>query len=252
MLIPERPAEATEGTAFCSTLPQALDHVREERLLAEFLTNSNVPDFYRNFVEVTAQIGSSELVMRVAPDYLVIGSDVDHVRIPLNPLSAQKVADAWGCLLPTKKIVDLIWKAAPNKLSPQPLPPTSQMTSVQWFLRNNDLIEKQLKALSTFSLGQLVAGHKKDVVITSKTFVVQNKVAIYGWHEKNGHAIQGPQPNASSHDASYADYSHGIRLVDQECVLDGAPTTVQAVLADPVLCKLLSEEGPVREPRYKV
>lgn len=172
------------------------------------------------------------------------------MRVPTNPITAQKIADAWGCCLPTKKMVDLIWQKADIKLDPFPLPPTAAMTTVDWFKRSNDAIRKQLAKEQAYELGNLVAGHKKDVVITSRIFKARNKVAIYGWHRKNGSPIQGPGVNAGSHDAHYADYSHGIRLIDDVAYVDGVETTVQAILADPDLCKYLLEEGIIVDPRY--
>lgn len=257
MLIPDRLPFAKAGIEFCDGLPSSrLDPVREKAILEEFVDSSNVPDFYRNFVDV--QVGDDtgstahSLVIRVAPDYLCIGNDDDYVRIPTNPLTAQKLADLWGCVLPTKKMVDLIWRHASIKLAPRPLPPTAQMTSVEWFKRSNVAIQIQLAAESSFALGQLIGGHKKDVVITSKTFKTPKKVAIYGWHQKNGVAIQGPGVNGSSHEETYADYSHGIRMIDSTVVLDGTEMSIFDVLKDTTLCKYLSEEGTLENPKYKI
>jgi hypothetical protein len=253
MLIPDRNSFVVAGQEFCNNLPsKKLDPVREKALLDEFLTGAHVPDFYRNFVTLEVGDDKHAVTISVAPDYLCVGTDDDYVRIPLNPISAQRIADAWDCTLPTKKMVDLIWKAAPIKLSPFPLPPTAAMTTVEWFLRSNDAIQKQLGKEPTFSLGMLVGGHKKDVVVTSKTFVNAKRVAIYGWHQKNGKAIQGPGVNGSSHEETYADYSHGIRLIDNVAYVDGIATTIQEILKDSDLCRYLSEEGVVDSPRYKV
>lgn len=250
MTIPDRPSGARTGTDFCATLPDALNAERESAMLAELLSG-NVPALYRNFVPVSVHDPNiGELTFLVAHDYLAVGDDEDHVRLPLNPLSAQRIADTWECLLPTKKMVDVIWRAAPTKLVPQPLPPTSAMTSVRWFLQSNVKINEHLELMSSHLPGGLVAGHKKDVVITPRTFSRPGKVAIYGWHQPGGHPIQ--QLNEKSHDDKYADYSHGIRLIAQECFLDGSATTVASILADPQLCKLLSDEGPIQEPKYRV
>ena len=46
----------------------------------------------------------------------------------------------------------------------------------------------------------------------------------------------------------YVDYSHGIRLVKQQMIVDGVPMSVADVLADPNLCVLLSDEGVVTNP----
>jgi len=253
MLIPDRNPFVSPGQEFCQKLPsKKLDPVREAALLDEFLSGANVPDFYRNFVSLDVGDDKHTVTISVAPDYLCVGTDDDYVRIPLNPLSAQKIADAWECSLPTKKMVDLIWKAASTKVDPFPLPPTAMMTSVEWFVRSNDAIQKQLLKDPNYVLGNLVGGHKKDVVITTKVFANPKKVAIYGWHQKNGKAIQGPGVNGSSHEETYADYSHGIRLVDNVAYVDGAATTIQEILKDKDLSRYLSEEGVVDNPRYKV
>jgi hypothetical protein len=219
-------------------------------LLEEFIDRSNVPDHFRAFVPLEVRSGKRSLIIRVAPDYLLVGTDGDSIRIPLNPLSAQKIADAWDCILPTKKIVDLIWNAGVIKLAPQPLPPTPAMTTVEWILRSNALIEGQLSKVESRVLGQLIVGHKKDVIITTGTATNPGKVAIYGWHQLDGVPIQ--QPNGFSHSATYADYSHGIRLIDARCVLDGNETIVENILADSQLSKMISDEGPIRKPRYRI
>lgn len=56
------------------------------------------------------------------PDYLAIGSNDDFVRIPMDPKTAQKIADQTGTSLPTTKMVDDIYKQADTRLTPQPLP----------------------------------------------------------------------------------------------------------------------------------
>ncbi len=41
-----------------------------------------------------------------------------------------------------------------------------------------------------------------------------------------------------------------MRLVKNACTVDGKATTIQAVLKDPELCKLLSDEGPIEGDFY--
>ena len=50
------------------------------------------------------------------PDYLALGSNEDFVQIPMNPLTAQRIADQTGTSLPTKKIVDDVYRQAEVKL----------------------------------------------------------------------------------------------------------------------------------------
>ena len=73
-------------------------------------------------------------------------------------------------------------------------------------------------------------------------------MAIYGWQRLDGIPIQ---PLTIIHAATYVDYSHGIRLVSAAMIVDGKPTTVAAVLKDPVLNILLSDEGPILHVTYE-
>ena len=48
----------------------------------------------------------------VMPDYLTVGSDTDFVRVPTTPMTAARIADAFGCARPTRKVVDAVYAAA--------------------------------------------------------------------------------------------------------------------------------------------
>ena len=179
----------------------------------------------------------------VMSDYLAIGSDADFVRIPMTPAAAEKVAGAFDCVLPTCKMVDDIYRHAEVKLEPIPL--TQDRESLQTFIFHNVLIQAQREGKALGLL--MVAGDKKDVVITNRLAERPNRVAIYGWQRLDGIPIQ---PLTIIHAATYVDYSHGIRLVCAAMTVDGKPTTVAAVLKDPVLNILLSDEGPILHVTY--
>ncbi len=106
---------------------------------------------------------------------------------------------------------------------------------------------QDILAVGCGQLGPLVGGIKKDVVITPLLASNPGKVAIYGWHQLNGQPIQ---PLYLGHGVSYVDYSHGIRLVRGQMLVNGQVRSVADVLADPDLCVLLSDEGVVTNPRY--
>jgi hypothetical protein len=76
---------------------------------------------------------------------------------------------------------------------------------------------------------------------------VPKPVVIYGWHQLNGSPIQ---PLYNGHEETYADYSHGIRLVRDSVQLNGVPMTITSILQDAALAVLLSDEGPIAVPRY--
>lgn len=256
---PPRAPESATGLHFVDTIPDALCQEREDAIVHELLSG-NVPAFMRKFVEVDASGKDAsgndrQLKLYVSPDYLCVGSggggeEEDFVRVPLNPLSAQAVADEFGCTLPTKKMVDIIWKAALVKLDPSPIPPDAAMTTTKRFVAHNKKVEAA--RAGKHIVGQLLAGHKKDVVLTNRLLDVAGnflkRVAIYGWQWLTGKVIQDLNP--TSHEDTYADYSHGIRLVALDCTLEGSPANVRDVLADSVLWALLSDEGPMKFLSY--
>lgn len=248
LAIPKRRATAPTGTEFAQHWSSASPTQREEAALAELL-KGNVPEFIREFAEVTIEGKDTEgvphtVLLRVSPDYLAIGTDEDFLRIPITPSSGQLVADAYGCILPTRKIVDAIYNQAQVKLEPRPL--TEDRESLTTFKQHHQIIQSQFRNFGA-KLGSLVAGIKKDVVVSNRLADRPDRVAIYGWHKLDGRPIQ---PLSTVHVAWYVDYSHGIRLIDQFVEIDGKRMRVDEVLADPKLHTLLSDEGPILMPLY--
>jgi len=244
--LPPRAATALTGTAFARSIADLPRQEREARILAE-VKAGNVPHFLRALVPVTVGIGATKATYFVTPDYLAIGSDDDYFLTPLTPGTAQQIAGLVGCCLPTPKMVDDIYAAATVKLTPEPIPPSRAMTTVPVFLRHNEMVRIQRKDLGK-RLGALVAGHKKDVVIANVVFAKEGKVAIYGWHKRDGKPIQ---PLYTGHTANWVDYSHGIRLVLRRMTISGQDKTIDEVLADPELAPLLSNEGVMHRSRYE-
>jgi hypothetical protein len=251
--LPPRPASALTASQLATNASFLTTNlVERENFIRTQVLAGNVPDFLRQLTPVTLTdrtAGGTNLVtIYVTPNYLALGSDTDFVLMPMTPETAQHIADATDCILPTRKIVDTIYANAMVKLPPQPLPPDTRMTTPSVFLQHNQIVRTQLLAL-TPALMALSAGHKKDVVITPLLTTATNKVAIYGWHRKNGVAIQ---PIYLGHTSAWVDYSHGIRLVSQTALLNGHRTNLAMLLANPELCHLLSDEGVLTQVRYPV
>ena len=240
--IPPRQDSALTGSAFAKQILNATGAKREEQILVQYM-DGNVPSFMRNLQEVTVQSGSDTAKILCLPDYLCIGSDDDYFRTPMFPGTGQKVADLFSCLLPTRKIVNEIWKAS-SKFTPTPLSPNSQMVSTQAYFDHNKVINNSMAKLG-YQVGQLLGGHKKDVVICRQ--IPKDKVVIYGWHQSNGVAIQGM--NSTSHSSTYVDYSHGFRLICNKFLLNGQPESLADFLKRDS-GKLLSDEGPMVTVSY--
>jgi hypothetical protein len=163
----------------------------------------------------------------------------------MNLPTASAVASRLGFILPTRKIVDAIYRQSAFHFSPEPMTAGPEMRSTEYYRIHNQKIEAQSRLLG-IEPGALVSGDKKDVVLTNLLTRNPGRIAIYGWHRLNGLPIQ---PLSTVHGACYADYSHGIRLVSETMIVDGAARSVYDVLRDPVLSRVLSDEGPIPNVR---
>ena len=249
-IFPPRPTNAPTGSEFVRSI-EALEFDAREEAIFEQINSGNVPDFLRTFctVSVTNIVSNRTNIgmLHGAPDYLAVGTDADYFLTPMSPFTAQRLAGRLRCQLPTRKIVDAIWQAAAVKLAPAPLTPGADMVTVRQFAKHNSIIHTQRRAQAAFPLGKLVAGHKKDVVITPRLGTTTNRVAIYGWHKADGKPIQ---PLYLGHTAAWVDYSHGIRLVHEDATVNGQERRLADVLGDPVVADLFSDEGPLGPARY--
>jgi type IX secretion system substrate protein len=250
--LPARQTNALSGSQFEATIASAtLSLTNRENMIYAQVSAGNVPNFYRTFVAVTstATIGTAtqSVTYYVAPDYLAIGCDTDYFLMPMSPMLATKIGALTGTTLPTSKMVGNIWAAATVKLAPQPLTPGSQMSTVPYFAHHDSIVGQQ-RATFSQPLGSLTSGDKKDVIISDTIYAIANRVVIYGWYYQNGSYIQ---PVTNVHADTYMDYSHGIRLVQNNCMLNGTtPTTIQAILESPTLNSLLANGGAISQPWY--
>ena len=168
------------------------------------------------------------VVLTVSRDYLSILGE----RVPMSAPNAQAAVDSLGCLLPTPAIVDAIDAAA--AIVPMPTWPGADKLTAErlaW-------CEEETRA-RMLGVAGLVAGHRKDVVLVPN--LPAGRVVIYGGRWPDGRRIQDV---SARHEAAYSDYSHGIRAVRSDCLVDGKPSTVAAALA----AGLLGGPVPLRYP----
>ncbi|TCP38748.1 hypothetical protein EV662_11849 [Rhodovulum marinum] len=243
--IPNRPRGAAPGGALARKM-DGLQGAERDRLIERELLAGNLPGFLRMLTPVTirgrlpsGRVG--EVTICVTPDYLALGSDSDYLRVPMGLPAAARVADRFGFLLPTTRMVDAIFAQARLRLAPQPMTPGAAMTSTRYFWQHNRTVDGQTRGRA----GQLTAGQKKDLVLTNRLRRNPGRVAIYGWHKPDGQPIQ---PLSTVHGARYADYSHGVRLVSQTAYVGGRAVALADLLADPTYAGILSGEGPIEAP----
>jgi hypothetical protein len=244
--IPARAAQDLTGSQFAQHVTNMNSQEREEAILEE-ISKGNFPAFLRKLVPVQLQCELANgqtltATIFVTPDYLAIGSDSDFLRIPMNLHTAVTIAERFGFVLPTRKMVDAIYLQSRYHLAPQPLPAGPQMRSTEYYSTHNHMIEDQVHAVGA-PLGALVSGDKKDVVMSNRLAINLGRIAIYGWHRGPGQPIQ---PLSTVHGANYADYSHGIRLISEWALVNGTLQSIRELLLDPSMARVFSDEGPIR------
>jgi len=235
----EKAAQRTKGSDFYAQALQ-MQWKQRDSFAVERVLLGEIPPFLRKLKKIDVSIidsSSGKLVKAtyfVTADYISVGTKKDWARIPLTPIAGQKIADSFNCFLPTKKMVDDIYKAAKVKLTPVPMYIYRDSSITMW--QHHLIIEGQRKQRKG-----LIAGIKKDVVISGKISRSDkpNRVAIYGWHLPNGKPIQ---PLYTGHVNWYADYSHGIRLVYRKIKVNGKWMDYTDVLKHPILHKLICNE----------
>lgn len=247
MLIPSRSTNVT-GSQFANNNYNTDVNVREFNILNE-IQSGNMPDFLRKFTSIHITVGNNSITYLTMPNYLSIGSDDDYLIIPMNAITAQKICKQFDCSLPTKLMVDQIWKQSINKLAPKPFGPPydANMFSTARYVWSDKEIKKQMVGKD---INKLTAGHKKDIIISNNLSPnnYNRKVCIYGWHNTDGTVIQGK--NYFTHEVTYFDYSQTIRLIANDVIVNGSPRRLQDVFVDPVFCNLVSDEGIVTFLNY--
>ncbi|MFM1988615.1 MAG: hypothetical protein RJA99_1572 [Pseudomonadota bacterium] len=243
-IAPRDPA-APGGTEFVRRL-DGLSEPERDLAIRSALLAGNLPGFLRRAVplELAAPPGgmrTPRVTVCVLPDYLAVGSDDDHVRVPMSLHAASAIAHAFGFTLPTRRLVDAIYAQAAVRLEPRPLPAGDAMRSTAYFVRHDAIVRAQRDAQPA-PRGALVAGHKKDLVLTGRLRQAPDRLALYGWHRGPSAPIQ---PLSLVHGARYADYSHGVRLVAATAWVDGRARPIGEVLRDARLSAALSDEGPI-------
>lgn len=252
--IPDRSENAIEGSEFVNKVTGLSLADREKAAIREILSG-NIPSFSRKLKQLkvieTVNGESYEIVFYTTMDYIAIGSDQDYLYIPMTPATGQYLADKMNCILPTKKVVDIIYSKSEIKLRPQPIPPSDIMTTVPVFWQHTDSIKQQIFQMKLDrSANNVIAGHKKDIIISNKIYNKEgtsDRVVIYGWHLGVNNPIQ---PVYNGHVDWYADYSHGLRLISKTAFINGESIQVEDILKDSTLSILLSGEGLISKPYY--
>jgi hypothetical protein len=192
------------------------------------------------------RLRAGRIEVEVSADYLSIVGE----RVPMTAAVAQAAVDSLDALLPTPKIVEIIEEHAVIVPAPTWAPPPGQSRAAQTSAAVFGWCEEETEIRFTVRgvpPGRLVAGHRKDIVISD--YMPAGVVVIFGARWPDGRRLQGvyPRPGTAGHGDFYEDYLHGVRAVRRRCWLDGRETTLDEILSGAHAALL---GGPVARLRY--
>jgi hypothetical protein len=119
-------------------------------------------------------------VIDVATDYFSVGEEGDFIRLPLLPVTAQKIGNLTGLLMPTPMLVYRIWQAA-IKLKRQSIAALGESNkgpNFAQYVKHNAAIQEQISGTPRSTL---LSGHKKDIVVSN--LMKPGHVVIFGWYK---------------------------------------------------------------------
>lgn len=176
----------------------------------------------------------------VAPDY-VRGDDGNYMNF-----SGQRAADyaaSRGAVVPTREIAELVTNRASHILRM----PTQDNRSGGDPRLHYQGVRSQLDNLDVED-GQILAGHMKDVVRTSR----DGRTAIWGGSWDSG-SFRRIQPYSTVHGADYTDYSQGLRLVHAQAMdADGNMVDINDIVGNPRTTPRPMRQTPTVTPPWQV
>lgn len=192
---------------------------------------------------------------------------VDGVRLPVNAVEMQKVADLLYCMMLTPKVVDRLWveSAKSGVHFNSKVNIHGQVVAQSDILSVHAEIEEEL-AKHTDNGGIIDSVGKYWVVcnalLVGKFSAIKQQAVNYGWPDANNPLKNSVtmvchmwQTIGSEHNTEHLDPSQVIRLMSRNARLLRAGSStwedvdLYDIAKDPVLCGLISHEGVMHTTR---
>ncbi len=213
-----------------------------------------------DWTSITSEHDGHKLRIAVMRDAL----KVNNVRWPATAKHMQQVADELGAMLPTPKVLDLIWQEAGRtgtQFDPvinHRYPGKTVIVALMPIVDVSKLVDEKIEAAK--DVGGVIASVGKYWVLTNALLGGRFGVAQacnYGWHSSGApYAAVTPglkvwQSVGSRHNNEHVDPSQVVRLMHREAWLtrpgeEEELVDLHQIAIDPVLAPLISHEGPLR------
>lgn len=223
----------------------------------------------RAWVPITLTDGTNTAIIQVQSDGLAIGPENDSIRLPMTPIGAQNIFNLYGWLFPTPWLSFQIYKNAAIKLTPTSiaeLGESNKGANLAQIYKYSQFVDRQkagviAAAQNRIEGPELVAGQGKHIVVSN--IYQPGKVLIFGWYRPppspmvfdDGRPMATPgrqpiQPKSNVHGDFYFDYSHIEQAVHPISIVNRQQMNTIDLYQHPIFSKLVSNEGPIKFPRY--
>src|SRR6188768_2255238 len=182
---------------------------------------------------VTSNYKGRRAQIQVTTDALTILG----VRFDVTAEGAQRIADQLHAILPTPRILQLIWEQAAVRIDPCTLPPDEKMASTARMVQHSHCVDQRIGGRTG-----MVANEGKHWVLSNRIAGKENLAANYGWFMRGRRPVQTV---GTAHDTAHTDYSQILRLVKPIINVDGRDVDIRHVGRSPELWGLVSDEGPL-------
>lgn len=241
------------GDSFAHSLPENPGPQREALILSAVISG----DAMIRWSSVVSQEAGHEAIIPVLARALSIGPVGDSWRIICTYPTAQHIANELGAVMLTPKVADLIFLQCDLQLTPLNRP---AWVTDGTMAKTSRSIEQSLALDSKVPLDDagLVANEGKHWVNCGRLY---QPMGFHGWDSPAGHLgskHNGPnygwnmppsgkplQSVGLAHDFGHSDYSQMVVLMSDTIFVDNEAMKTADVLKDPILSKLLSNEGPL-------
>ena len=230
------------GSAFADTLPVGSTRKelsdRENMIVDAIESGHHLPLVW---VELHAENDRHRATFFVLRDAIQIGVHGDSFRPNVTAIGHQRIADMFGAMLPTSKLVTLAWEQG-FRFAPQTQIADAAMASTDRMLRHSREVDARIDGRP-----QLVAANAgKHWVLANKLdgLVVQGAqgAANFGWLRSG----QSPwQPESYRHNIHHVDYSQVCWLIRCDAILDGRIVDVRAIGQNSETCDLIYGPTPL-------
>lgn len=206
------------------------------------------------WADLVSEHDGHRLVMRVFRDAM----KVDGIRVAVTARQMQEVADLTACMLPTAKILDLVWMQASTRFDPIINHGGEIVANLTPEIVSPLIDEKIAKAGDA---GGIIESVGKYWVVTNRllfsTPFGRRTACNYGWHSSKGR-FQGVTPGIKlwqdqgcRHNDAHVDPSQVVRLVSRSAMLTRPGSTpievdLHDVARDPKLAPLINHDGVLR------